>query len=589
MNVPISITCTHCDAKLKIKDVALLASLRGERLRGSWAAGYLFVVLFLAIGAGQARPEDPGAGPRTDREPVLTVQDGQSGKQIKVIEFSHDGRMVLTAGGPDFKAVLWDVATGRQIRDFRGHAYFIQAAALSNDNSLALTAGQDKTARLWDAATGRELRRFEAAETIEAAALSPDGKRALTGSWDGAAQLWDTGNGARVRRFPISGQIVQGVAFAPSGDVVAVAGDDEVLLFKIDSARPFARCERPFENPRGLRFSSDGRRLTALAVKVAQVWNAADGTLVSRIDEVTPLAFSNDGTTLFVDDGGKSSLLDAATGKRLRRYLKPLATIAAAFSPDDALILGTGDDEPRLYRADTGEELLRFLRLTTGVYSAAISSDGRYLAAGHSDGTIHVWDFDDGRQVRTLERHQGAVEGVAFHPSGKTLLSGSWDGTTRWWLLDREQEITGRREQLGRSIKAVGFSSNGRRWLVQTLGEGTVLLDHDEFDNPSGILRSEATLPMGYAAALSPDDRLVLSSHGEKDASLWNAGDGKERKRLSGHSELVRAVAFSADGTLAVTGSYDKTACIWETVTGRIVQRLKGHDSPISAVAVSRE
>ena len=48
-----------------------------------------------------------------------------------------------------------------------------------------LTGSLDKTARLWDAATGKELRAFKGhGSYVYSVAFSPDGKRVLTGSFD---------------------------------------------------------------------------------------------------------------------------------------------------------------------------------------------------------------------------------------------------------------------------------------------------------------------------------------------------------------------------------------------------------------------
>jgi len=58
--------------------------------------------------------------------------------------------------------------------------------------------GIDKTVRLWDIASGEELRKFKghSAEVIPFA-LSPDGKLALSGSDDGTARVWQLQRGER--------------------------------------------------------------------------------------------------------------------------------------------------------------------------------------------------------------------------------------------------------------------------------------------------------------------------------------------------------------------------------------------------------
>ena len=47
-------------------------------------------------------------------------------------------------------AVLWDVASGKPIGDFKGHDDLVTSAAFSPDGTRIVTASVDKTARVWD-------------------------------------------------------------------------------------------------------------------------------------------------------------------------------------------------------------------------------------------------------------------------------------------------------------------------------------------------------------------------------------------------------------------------------------------------------
>src|SRR5262249_24349717 len=62
-----------------------------------------------------------------------------------------DGRTALS-GSWDSWVKLWDVATGKELRTFRGHTRAVQSVAFSPDGRNALSGGSDGTLKLWDLA-----------------------------------------------------------------------------------------------------------------------------------------------------------------------------------------------------------------------------------------------------------------------------------------------------------------------------------------------------------------------------------------------------------------------------------------------------
>jgi WD40 repeat protein len=124
---------------------------------------------------------------------------------VTALAASPDGKLIAASGGicPDTPqgesdsekhpgTVMWDAATGREIRTFTGHKGMVNSVTISRDGRLLLTAGADKTIRCWDVATGKQLRVLRGhAGGVTSLAVSPDGKVLASGSEDMSILLWD--------------------------------------------------------------------------------------------------------------------------------------------------------------------------------------------------------------------------------------------------------------------------------------------------------------------------------------------------------------------------------------------------------------
>jgi len=114
------------------------------------------------------------------------------------LAFDPAGRQLITSGGQATPiARVWDTASGRLLRELRGHTHGLTSQGFSPDGLLAVTGSQDTTARVWRLADGQAIATFGGhRDMVMDVRFSPDGQRVLTASGDGTARIFNVSPGS---------------------------------------------------------------------------------------------------------------------------------------------------------------------------------------------------------------------------------------------------------------------------------------------------------------------------------------------------------------------------------------------------------
>jgi WD40 repeat protein len=108
---------------------------------------------------------------------------------VNDVEFSRDGRLVVTASSDDDGRV-WDPQTGKKPHRLIGQFGAVQAASFSPDGRWVVSAGPT-TAILWQPAEHFFFYLRGHSETLTSASFAPDGRRIVTSSIDGTVRSYD--------------------------------------------------------------------------------------------------------------------------------------------------------------------------------------------------------------------------------------------------------------------------------------------------------------------------------------------------------------------------------------------------------------
>jgi WD40 repeat protein len=214
--------------------------------------------------------------------------------------------------------------------------------------------------------------------------------------------------------------------------------------------------------------------------------------------------------------------------------LEPLQTIAVqssglrdvAFAPDGRRVATLGGEQVFLWETARGTNVRTWRVPGRHFTVVAFRPDGRQLAAGTTEATIHLWNTETGRAEGLLTGSNTWVSGLAYHADGRRLISTTYRRLCVW------------------DVAARGL-----------LAAGALRAD-------SNIYRPSLDPAGGVAATASHDHRIVV----------WDLGGPKELRELQGHEGAVQDVCFRPDGRELASASLDGTARVWTWPEG--VQRL---------------
>jgi WD40 repeat protein len=542
------------------------------------------LLLALLAAASSAAPAPAGAY-------QFTVQSSHTDK-VKNIVFSADGRRILSASS-DKTIKLWDVESGRLIRNFAGPTQPLTCCALSPDDALVAGGGYDRTVTLWDASTGDALRSWNLdTAIIGKAAFSPDGA-ILAAGMVGAIFILDPRGVKPPVKIEIGNAMPECLVFSPDGKTIAVGTDTgKVLLVDLDSAAIGGTLSPESYSIHSIAFSPDGKKLAAVGGfnKTLSIWDL--GTK-SRLDSCKPhshdtraLAYSEDGKLLYTASfDGSFATWDSATLKEISRYkwLKNLDAggFCAAIHPATRRVAGAmADRSIGVFSLDDGRLASELHGYSLELRAAALSGDRELLISteGWSQ-VINVWDLAAGKMLRSLTGHAARITDLAFS-HGRTAASSSVDGTIILWDPREGKELLRLKEE-AIGYPCIALSPDGSRLVACSNDRGIWVFDA----KTGGLLWKDPKPFRVRSVGVSPDGRLAAVCTLAEGIQIWDLASAKQVAKFSFRGKTGYNASFSPDGRYLVAGYEDNKVRLWNLATGELASTGESHQSPVVRVA----
>ena len=237
------------------------------------------------------------------------------------VAYAPDGQTLVSGGGDldtatsPARIMLWDVASGKVLKQTEFTTAVVRCVALSRERLLAAGTDDGKV-MLLDAATLELTRTLGThAGLVRSLKFSPDGQTLASSGRDNLVKLWDVASG-NVRELRGHTSHVSALAFADDKVLASGSRDKTIRFWDVENARPL----ESLKGPAGWVFCVDinGDRLaTGDHSEIIKLWDLNTrrtvATLRPRMGMVHSIAFSPDGRILATGIGSKIRLWRAPT------------------------------------------------------------------------------------------------------------------------------------------------------------------------------------------------------------------------------------------------------------------------------------
>ena len=256
-----------------------------------------------------------------------------------------------------------------------------------------------------------------------------------------------------------------------------------------------------------------------------------------------------------------------------------------ALSPDGKILLvATGDDTINAFDFEKGE-IIYSKRHKVNFYSGiAVSSDGKIYAMGDEENVV-VYNFENGRKIKTLKGHTKRIGDVAISPDNKTLVSVSGgDRTIRVWDVESGDLLTTLADNVGPTTHAA-FTPDGKMFITGAIGDDRTIKiwDAETFE----LLRISDQQP-GYVNGLdvTADGKKVVAAV-RNFIKVWDVATVSELFTVKGPSLEINDIAISPDGNMVATANKEGTIMLFDINTGENLGTLQGHKGWVLSLAFS--
>ncbi|MBW4479981.1 MAG: CHAT domain-containing protein [Tolypothrix brevis GSE-NOS-MK-07-07A] len=457
------------------------------------------------------------------------------------IEFSPDGKFIITSKSSQNSTLLWNIASKFKI-ELKGHKGHIKSNNFSPDSKYIVTASRNGDVLLWDNSGKFIIKMQGHQDALYSAKFSSDGKLIITTSLDGTAILWDIYGKALLKIQGDKSSIVSASLSSDNKRILTTYRDGSAKIWDL-SGKELVLLQGHKHGVNGIFSPDDKRIITASWDGSVKVWYLLNKHLHQL---ALPENISSK----------KAKLRYDSREQQLNRRYKNINSIS--FSHDEKLVATAFGDDKK-YNAqiwDISGKLLFELQGHEGsVNSVNFSYDNKYIVTASSDKTARIWNTS-GKQIVILTGQNKILNSAVFSPDNDYIVTSSEYIVC---ILDSKESITLKYKQTSEHNITNQHAKNQYAKVNKEEAVDTSL-------NCKATLRHQEPI---INTIISPNSKFIITTS-YNTTSLWDM-TGNLITEFKG-SHMTQA-SFSSDSQ-SIAIAHDDVADIYD-VSGKLKSRFK--------------
>jgi WD40 repeat protein len=504
-------------------------------------------------------------------EVKLIVQTGHAG-YVTFLKIGPNGKLV--ASGDQYSLILWDAATGRQIRTLKeadpetGLGIDYRSISFDRDWHFLIDG-----AAIIEVSTGRRVKTFDTPfKDLGSSVLSANGKTFAATDRSGTyAGIWSTATGKRLHLFR-----GESLTFSQTGSLIASTGpfktvssvrptsqpeslakaNSSIHIFSIAAGKEIAKMPNGPNEPISMTFTADETKIVAVTAAGLKVWDIARRKTVQNL--------KGDFSTLHIDTAAHSY------DSPVRIYFSQAGTSMVAANEDEIKFWDIRS--AKITRVPVEDIELRNVGLT----GSAFSPDGETFVdfrPVYQSVVAEFWDVKTGRLSRSIEnkgyRNVAKVPAV-FTPDGGRVAIGRANEVDLWDISTAAAQKQSVFRPIVHSIANVSLGIDGKTLAVSS---------DDELVDTSGVAGVDITAAINDERSDFFDDAVLF----------WRLDGSADPVRFEGAllysnpfewNPPEEGIFYHSDFLIGCVKANDQVVCqIRETATGNIKKTLVDYNS----------